>query len=281
MLLFAPIGFASAQSLPKLLETNLRNVAGDAWDVWTSPLRSKPRDWLAALGSVAAAAAVSPFDDNVDRWAIRHRNDNAFDVLKPFRSGGEAFSGKTITPVAVGVLALSLATKNETMQEGLFGCVTAYGASSLVRTFVVYPLIARTRPEPRVPNVVAPPARQGDQYDFSVPGTSEWGGHSLPGGHIANVVACTEFLTNRYSMGIIEPAIWAVAGGIGFGRLLDRGHWTSDQVIGVAFGYAVGRQVALRSKRRAERRSSQSSDNSGLFISPQGGAVRLGWSLQY
>jgi len=281
MLFFAAFGTARAQSLPKMLETDFRNVIGDAWDVWTSPLRSKKRDWFAAFGSVAVAAAVSPLDDNVDRWAVRHRNDNTFDVLKPFRSGGAAFSGKTVTPVAAGVLLLSLATKNQTLQEGLFGCVTAYGASSLVRTFVVYPLIARTRPEPRVPNVVAPPAREGDQYDFSVPGTSDWGGHSLPGGHIANVVACTEFLTNRFHMGIAEPAIWALAGGIGVGRILDRGHWTSDQLIGVAFGYAVGRQVALRSKRRAERKSSQSSDNAGLFISPQNGLTKLGWNLRY
>ena len=109
------------------------------------------------------------------------RDDNAFDFISPFRSGGAAFSGKTITPVAVGVLVLSLATKNETLQEGLFGCVTAYGASSIVRTFVVYPIVARTRPEPRVPDVVAPPATEGDQYKFAIPGSSDWGKHSLPG----------------------------------------------------------------------------------------------------
>ena len=240
-----------------MLETNIRHVIGDAWDVWTSPLRSTKRDWLGFAGSVAVSAAFMPVDDNIDRWAVKHRDDNAFDFISPFRSGGVAFSGKTITPVAVGVLVLSLATKNETLQEGLFGCVTAYGASSIVRTFVVYPVVARTRPEPRVPNVVAPPAREGDQYEFAIPGSSDWGRHSLPGGHIANVVACAEFLTSRFSMGVVEPAIWAMAGAIGLGRTLDRGHWTSDQLIGAAFGYAVGRQVALRSRRRAERRTAR------------------------
>ena len=270
-----------AQSIPRMLETNVKHVIGDAWDVWTSPFRSKPRDWLAAAGGVAVAGAVSPFDDNVDRWAVNHHSDKAFDFTKPFRSGGVAFSGKTFTPIAAGALVLGLATKNESIQEGLFGCVTAYGASSMVRTFVVYPLVARTRPEPRVPNVVAPPAKQGDQYKFSVPGSSDWGKHSLPGGHMSNVVACAEFLTSRFSLGVVEPALWATAGAIGFGRLLDRGHWTSDQVIGAVFGYAVGKQIALRSRRRAERKPSHQSDESRLFVSPQAGGMKLGWNLRY
>ena len=281
LLLAAVLPAQEKKSIPGMLETNVRHVIGDAWDVWTSPLRSTPRDWLVAAGSIAVSAAFMPVDDNIDRWAVKHQDDNAFDFISPFRSGGVAFSGKTITPIAIGVLVVSLATKSETMQEGLFGCVTAYGASSIVRTFVVYPLVARTRPEPREPDVVAPPASEGDQYEFGIPGSSDWGRHSLPGGHIANVVACTEFLTSRFSMGLVEPVIWAMAGAIGLGRTLDRGHWTSDQLIGAAFGFAVGKQVALRSKRRAERGTSRESDNSGMFISPRRGALSVGWNVRF
>jgi hypothetical protein len=275
---------AEAQSIPNMLGNDLRNVAGDAWDVWTSPLRGNSRDWLFAAGMVAGAAAISPVDDNVDRWAVAHSDDGAFQVLKPFRAGGVAFSGKAITPVALGALAVSLATKNETLQEGLFGCATAYGASSVVRTFVVYPLVARTRPDPRPPAGPPPPATAGDQYHFSFPGTTDWGGHSLPGGHIANVVACAEFLTHRFDMGFVEPAIWTLAGGIALARVLDRAHWTSDQVLGTGFGFAVGRQVALRSKRRADRKTGQRSsavDDAGLYIAPSQYGVKLGWNRAF
>jgi hypothetical protein len=275
---------AKAQSIPKMLGNDLRNVVGDAWDVWTSPLRAGPRDWLVAGGMVAGAAAVSPIDDNVDRWAVAHSDDGAFQALKPFRVGGLAFSGKTITPVALGVLVVSLVTKNETLQEGLFGCVTAYGASSLVRTFVFYPLVARTRPDPRPPGGPPPPATAGDQYHFSFPGTTDWGGHSLPGGHIANVVACAEFLTERYDMGFVEPAIWTLTGGIALARVLDRAHWTSDQVLGTAFGFAVGRQVALRSKRRADRKAGQRSsavDDGSLYMAPSRSGMKLGWNQPF
>ena len=99
-------------------------------------------------------------------------------------------------------------------------------------------------------------------------------------GHIANVVACAEFLTSRFSMGCGGTGhLGHVPAQLDFGRTLDRAHWTSDQLIGAAFGYAVGRQVALRSKRRrADHRSAQTSNHSGLFISPQRGALKLGWN---
>src|SRR5436190_4231081 len=105
-LLLAAVLPAQEKSIPGMLETNVRHVIGDAWDVWTAPLRAKPRDWLGVAGSVAVAAAFLPFDDNIDRWAVEHRDDDAFDFISPFRSGGVAFSGKTITPAAVGVLVL-------------------------------------------------------------------------------------------------------------------------------------------------------------------------------
>jgi hypothetical protein len=82
-------------------------------------------------------------------------------------------------------------------------------------------------------------------------------------------------------MGLVEPVIWAMAGAIGLGRTLDRGHWTSDQLIGAAFGYAVGKQVALRSRRRAEGRASTASNASGMFVSHKAGALKVGWNLNY
>jgi membrane-associated phospholipid phosphatase len=263
----------------------MRSV-GDAWDVWTSPLRGRPKDWLGAAGAVGVSAAVSPFDDDVDRWAINHRDDAAFGVLKPVRPGGWAFSGATITPVAVGALALSIATNNQRLQEGLFGCATAYGASSVVRTFVVYPLVARTRPDPDRNN--GPAARQGDQYDFAFPGSGDWGEYSLPGGHLANITACVTFLTSRYHLGkIVEPVLWTAIGGVGVARTLDRAHWASDETLGFFFGYAVGREVALRSSRRNAKRAStgdggdHDAREASFFIAPGVNGTRLGWQIEF
>jgi membrane-associated phospholipid phosphatase len=275
-----------AQSRWQNLQANANSSIGDAWDVWTSPLRGTSKDWLGAAGAIGVSAGVSPFDDDVDRWSLNHRDDRAFDFLKPLRPGGWAFSGSTVTPVAVGALALSIVTNNQRLQEGLFGCATSYAASSVVRTFVVYPLVARTRPDPDRNN--APAAHQGDQYDFDFPGSGTWGRHSLPGGHLANVTACVTFLTSRYHMGkIVEPVLWAAVAGVGVARTLDRAHWASDQTLGLFFGYAVGKEVALRSSRRnAKRSASAGADDrtkrkSSFFITPDVNGTRFGWQAEF
>ena len=77
--------------------------------------------------------------------------------------------------------------------------------------------------------------------------------HSLPGGHVANITACSASLAWRYSMGAFEPAIWGLVGGVALGRTLDRAHWASDEILGFGFGIAVGREVALRSLHRSDQ----------------------------
>lgn len=273
---------ASAQSPLGMLGTNVKNSAGDAWDVWTSPFRGRPDDWLLALGIFAGSAGVSLADASVDRFAVKQSNDATWSFLKPFREGGIAFSGRLLTPVALGALAVSVVTRNGRLQEGLLGCATAYAASSAVRTYVVYPVIARTRPDSSR-DVQTPPAKFGDQYELDVPGSSSWGRHSFPGGHVVNVAACAEFLTHRYSMGAAEVVPWAVVGGVGFARMLDRRHWLSDQTMGIAFGYAVGKQFAVRSSHRANRKAADATNATpnGLYLAPDGGGIRVSWKLAF
>jgi membrane-associated phospholipid phosphatase len=225
---------------------------------------------------IAAGAAVSPLDASVDQWAVANRNDGVFHVLEPIREGGVAFSGKTITSVALGVLAVGLATRNQTLQDGLFGCATAYAASSVVRTFVVYPLVARTRPDSSGGSVPTPAARQGDQYHFSFPGTSDWGRHAFPGGHLANITSCVAFLTQRYSTHYVRPVPWAAVGALTVARTLDRAHGLSDEVVGGLFGYAVGKEVAIHARRRAKKRRA-SARAGGFFLTPMTRGVGLGW----
>lgn len=114
-----------------------------------------------------------------------------------------------------------------------------------------------------------PPADRDDQYDIEVPGRSDWGQHSLPAGHVANVVACASFLNHRFSMGAIEPALYLVSTGVGVGRLVDRRHWTSDTMLGMVFGYAIGKEVAARSSSRAARHGlGASASSSRFYIAP-------------
>jgi membrane-associated phospholipid phosphatase len=275
---------AGAQSTPPLhmLGTNIKNSAGDAWDVWTSPFRGRPDDWLFTLGIFAGAAGVSLIDTDVDRWALKQSNDATWSFLKPFREGGIAFSGRFLTPVALAALGVSVVTRNSRLQEGLLGCAAAYAASSAVRTYVIYPVIARTRPDSSRSEFDTTPPKFGDQYDINIPGSSVWGRHSFPGGHLVNVTACAEFLTRRYSMGAAEVVPWAVVGSVGLARMLDRRHWLSDQVIGAAFGFAVGKQFAVRSSHRANRAADTIAlSPTGFNLAPDDGGFRVTWKATF
>ena len=271
---------AGAQSVIQTMGQDIKNSVGDAWAVWTSPIHGTAHDWLLAGGAFGASAAITPWDDNVDRWAVKQQNDAFWSWLKQFREGGAAFSGRQITPVALGLYAVGIAAHSSGLREGLVGCATAYGATSVVRTFVVYPLVARTRPDSSH-SMQMPPAKSGDQYDFGFPGTSDWGRHSFPGGHITNVAACAAFLTARYDLGIAAPLPWLVVGAVAIGRTLDRRHWASDQLIGGMFGYAVGREIALRALHRSKRASTTAASRGRISIVPAPGGVVVRWSMDY
>ncbi len=273
-----------AQSVAQSFGTHLKNSAGDVWGVWTSPVRADKSDWLIALGTIGGSAALSVLDDDLDRWIVKHQNSSAWGPLKEVREGGHAFSGKYITPVALGALVVAMATNNQRLQEGLFGCLSSYASTSIVRNYVFYPLVARTRPDSSRGEPEPPGASDGDQFDIGFPGSSKWGEHSLPAGHVANIAACASFLGNRFSMGLAEPVVYAVAAGVGVGRLVDRRHWLSDTVLGMAFGYAAGREVALRSSRREQKSTGSMARKGaaeGLSIRPSSGGVTVSWQRTF
>jgi membrane-associated phospholipid phosphatase len=257
---------AGAQSVARQVGDDIRWAASDAWAVWTAPLEARQRDWLTAAGAVGLSLAFLPVDDDIDRWAVRNAGAPELSFLRELRRGGALYGGSNVVPLVGGAYVVALATGNRNVRDGVFGCLVSYSSSSVVRKQVFYRLVSRQRPDTvkhrRDTTPVQPPAAHGDQYTFAFPGTDDWGTNAFPGGHIANLAACASFLTNRFDMGYVEPVIYGIAVGVGVGRLLDRGHWMSDQVMGSIFGYAVGREVAMRSRARA-RRDRQAGDSSG------------------
>jgi membrane-associated phospholipid phosphatase len=276
---WAPVG---AQTVAEQITSDVRDMGKDMVAIWMAPFRGSAKDWAITAGALGAAGIISVVDDDLDRWAVRHQGDPSLSFLKELRRGGIAYGGGKLGPVALGAYVFGVATNNQSIRDGLFGCVASYTSQSLARGQVLYRLVARARPDTarsRDEGVAAPPpAVQGDQYDFKIPGSSDWGVHSFPGGHVANVTSCASFLNHRFKMGAVEPVLYAVAAGVGVGRILDRGHWASDQVIGSLLGYAVGREVARRSLNRLRAPgSSPSADAANFSVAPNRGGVVLQW----
>jgi hypothetical protein len=235
---------ASAQSVGKMLKDDFSNASKDIWSVWTSPFHASGKDWALVGATLATAAAMLPVDKPAERWAQRNDSASGLKFLDPLRRKGILFSGKYVVPPALGLYLVGVATKNESIRDGVMGCGAAWGSTGIARR-VMYLAVARQRPE----------TSPDDNLRFDVPnshglGKPGWQWRSLPAGHFANVAGCATFLSHRFHMGVAEPALYAVALGVMLGRTLDHGHWMSDNVIGGVMGYAAGSEIARRSLRR-------------------------------
>jgi membrane-associated phospholipid phosphatase len=285
---FAPDGSAEAQSVGRMVVDDVSNAARDFGSIWVAPFRGGGKDYLIAGGVLAGAAALSPLDDDLDRWAVRNRDRGVLDAIRPFRRGGDLYSINKATPIVGGLYIVGLATKSRRIRDGIFGCAAAYGANTTIRHQVVYRVIGRNRPDTlrdHPEGFVATGATQGDQYEFNVP-SKGYGDHSFPGGHVATMATCASFLSHRFEMGLVEPALVVLVTAMGVGRMADQGHWASDQVVGVAFGYAVGKEVARRQKRRLEREkagapAAESASRGSPYLGADANGTRVGWQQSF
>lgn len=276
---------ASAQSVARMVVDDIKWVAQDVGAIWLSPFRGDASDYALTAGILAGSAALSMFDDNVDRWALAHRDEGLLKAIGPVRRGGDFYTLNQAVPVVGGAYVLALATNSRGLRDGIMGCAAAYTAGTTLRHLVVYNVIGRNRPDTvrnHPEGETSPPARSGDQYEFSGP-AGGWESHSFPGGHVGTVATCASFLMNRYETRVIDVPLVALVGAMGLGRIADRGHWLSDQVLGIAMGWAIGKEVARRQLRRLddERRPQARVKTGGALIGPSENGVLLGWQLTF
>jgi membrane-associated phospholipid phosphatase len=257
-----------SQSVGKQLGDDFKNLAGDMVGVWASPFHASSRDWLITAGSLAAFAASMPLDRPVSDWAGRNDSSAFFRALSPVRRGGFMFSGKTVLPPVAAAYVIGVATKNQDARDFVMGCMSSWGAQSVLRKSIYFAL-GRARPD-TLPE---------DNNNWRVPSGGSWQMHSFPAGHFANALACASYWNHRFHLGAAGPIAYAFAGAVGIGRIADRGHWTSDTVIGGILGYAVGKEVARRAN--ARRLDRLASANSQLYMAPEltGVIIGLHWTF--
>jgi membrane-associated phospholipid phosphatase len=273
-----------------MIGKDLENAGRDVLAVWTSPFDARPNDYLSTVFLIGSAVAISPIDDDVDRWAVRNANSSLFDALEPFRKGGSLYGGGRLVPAVGALYVAGIITKKQGLRDAVTGCGATWASNHVFRRYVLYQLVGRERPDPTRGENPPPAAEPGEQYRFDIPNDGDWGWNSFPGGHIANIAGCASFFNNRFKMGFVEPVLYAVAGAIWIARTADRAHWQSDQLLGTVMGYAIGKEVAHRQlKREAARAAATANGTSGAATSPadglyyvkRGDVVRLGWQLSF
>lgn len=231
---------ANAQFRADSTWSDIRHLGGDIWGVWTSPVHANARDWggfAAFSGAVGAAAAL---DEPVYHWILDHPNAGIIQLLAPLRETARypAYmigTGAYVIPISTAMYLLGVASKSQGLRQAGMGCLAGDLTIAGVRQ-TIFLLLQRDRP------VLSP----DDAFRFRVPGTQNVRYQSFFSGHIANSMACAKFLSDRFALGAVEPALFTFVIAIGAGRMVDGQHWFSDTMTGGLFGYVVGHTIAGR-----------------------------------
>ena len=258
---------AAAQSVGNMLKDDFKYAAKDIGAVWAAPFDGSGKDWAIAGVSLAAVGLSMFGDQAASDWAVDVSDTWFFEKpLKPLRRGGWLFSGKYVVPPVAAMYIIGIATKNQGMRDWVMGCAAGYGAQLAPRRALAI-IFGRARPD----TMPTDPQHWGLGE-----GRGNWQMRSFPAGHFANVMGCATFTNKRFKLGVAEPFIYAIAAGVGVGRMADEAHWLSDSVFGGLLGYAIGSEVARRSLDRKNARSVPS-----VNVSPGIGStsVSLTWTF--
>ena len=252
---------APAAAQERRIRDDLDDIFDDIFFVWSSPFNANARDLegLAVVGGLVGGAML--VDGQVQRWLDAHPASLPVKLVGPFREHSPLnLLGRTfvLVPTSAALWLAGAAFDEDGMRDAGLGCIASDVATTLSRVSFSY-IFGRLRPQ-----------YSDDPYVFDVPAFGGWDQRSFPGGHAANIMACASFWSHRFDLGVAEPLLYAVASLVGFARTVDGAHWTSDTLLGMSWGFAVGKAVAGESRNRENRRED------GLRIQPY-----LQWSIRF
>lgn len=250
-LLVAAGAAAQETSVGRDLETG----AGDVLWVWSSPLRMEMAD-VKGLGIVlGAAGATLLVDERLYDWTEAHPGALPVRIFGPVRETSPLNligRSKVLQPLSAALYLAGWAFGQPDLRAAGIGCSVSNLSNTLARNLMAQ-LLGRRRP-----------SEMAGAYEFEPLAFGEWENRSFPGGHAANFMACASFWNHRFDLGLAEPSLYAVAGLVGFGRVVDGAHWPSDSVVGLSLGFAVGRGVAGR---QLDRRAAEAEPTVRLEMS--------------
>jgi membrane-associated phospholipid phosphatase len=202
----------------------LRLFANDTVHVFSAPARWDEGDWLVAAGAGGFALGTTVFDRSIrdsvqarrsaglDRFcrAFEHLGaDGSFVVLAGFE--GYHFLADDRPSQAVFV-------------DGL--------AASLIASGFIAPILKYSVGRERPSDATSP-------YRFH-PFTNH---NSFPSGHTTQAFAVATVIASHYPAWWVEALAYGSAGLVGYCRVEQNAHWTSDVVAGALIGWSVARSV--------------------------------------
>ena len=198
---------------------------------------------MPALGAAAAVALAAPFDSSVYAWMTSHPDAPLMRAIAPVRETFRApfyelGSALYLIPISGALYAGGRLGDERNVRDAGLGCFAAEVSSSAIRVLIQL-TVNRDRPR-----------ESADAGHIAPTWTRRYKGFSFPSGHVANPAACASFVSNRFELGVAEPAMGVYVGALMLARIADGQHWGSDVVAGAAMGYAIGKALADRQEQR-------------------------------
>lgn len=196
----------------------------DATAIATAPLDWDAQTWRNVGIGVGVLGALLLADTKVREEVVRHTDDET--ELLQLADGVEPFGADYSWAVLAGFYGAGRYFDNPrasaVAQDGL--------AASLIAAGVITPalksIVGRSRPSQSERN-----------YEFIHKGDS------FPSGHTTQAFAVASVIAAHYDSLWVDALAFGIAGTVGYARIMNGAHFTSDVVAGALIGIAVGRAV--------------------------------------
>jgi membrane-associated phospholipid phosphatase len=203
----------------------LRLFADDTVYVFTAPTRWDGGDWLAAAGAGGFAIGTTAFDRSIRDSAQGHRSAGRDRFCRVFEHMGADYSYIVLAGFEGYHLLADDRRSQAVFVDGL--------AASLIASGFIAPALKYSVGRVR-------PSDTADPYRFR-PFTSH---NSFPSGHTTQAFAVATVIASHYPAWWVQVLAFGSAGLVGYCRIEQNSHFTSDVVAGALIGWSVARSVA-------------------------------------
>ena len=202
----------------------LRLFADDTVYVFTAPTRWDGDDWLTAAGAGGLALGTTVFDRSIRDSVQAHRSAGLDRFSRAFEHLGADYSFVVLAGFEGYHFLEDDRRSQAVFVDGL--------AASLIASGFIAPILKYSVGRER-------PSDTGNPYRFR-PFTNH---NSFPSGHTTQAFAIATVLAAHYPAWWVEVLAYGSAGLVGYCRVEQNSHWTSDVVAGALIGWSVARSV--------------------------------------
>ena len=192
------------------------------------------RAWIVPIGVVAS----SSIDGEMREWALRTHSRSLDRFARVINPLGTAH---VLIPALSALYVGAVLTEQVPAEHAAIETASAYATTDAVES-ILKPLVGRQRPHVT-----------GDSHRFH-PFTTNGDFHSLPSAHVAHITAIATAIAMQNDSRPIAALCDGVIALVGWDRIYEDQHWTSDVTATVALSALVSRAtvswVASRWNRR-------------------------------